>query len=141
MKPKHRRLFVVVLALSVLGAAAALVLNAFEENLVFFYSPTDLEQKPVPEGQAIRVGGLVEATDNCAVLRQSLPLPEILAWPYSSPLVVFPIRRSLSLYWLRVVYHFCLFPLSAIYCSTERLNRKALYLQFCILVSFFLKKS
>lgn len=60
MKPKHRRLFVVVLALAVLGAAAALVLNAFEENLVFFYSPTDLEQKPVPEGQAIRVGGLVE---------------------------------------------------------------------------------
>ncbi len=60
MKPKHRRLFVVVLALAILGAAAALVLNAFEENLVFFYSPSDLAQKPVPHGQAIRVGGLVE---------------------------------------------------------------------------------
>ena len=60
MKPKHRRLFVVVLALAVLGAATGLVLNAFEDNLVFFYSPSDLTQKPVPEGQAIRVGGLVE---------------------------------------------------------------------------------
>ena len=60
MKPKHRRLFVVVLALAVLGAAAALVLNAFEDNLVFFYSPSDLASKPVPEGQAIRLGGLVE---------------------------------------------------------------------------------
>jgi len=59
VKPKHRRLFVVLLALAVLGAAAALVLNAFEENLVFFYSPTDLAEKPVPPGQAIRVGGLV----------------------------------------------------------------------------------
>lgn len=61
MKPKHRRLFVVAAALLVLGAAAALVLNAFEDNLVFFYSPTDLVEKPVPKGQAIRVGGLVEA--------------------------------------------------------------------------------
>ena len=60
MKPKHRRLFVVVLALAVLGAAAALVLNAFEDNLVFFYSPSDLAVKAVPEGQAIRVGGLVQ---------------------------------------------------------------------------------
>ncbi len=60
MKPKHRRLFIVVLALAVLGAAAALVLNAFEENLVFFYSPSDLAAKPVPEGRAIRVGGLVQ---------------------------------------------------------------------------------
>ncbi len=60
MKPKHRRLFVVAAALIVLGAAAALVLNAFEENLVFFYSPTDLAEKPVPLGQSIRVGGLVE---------------------------------------------------------------------------------
>ncbi len=60
MKPKHRRLYVVALALLALGTAAALVLNAFEDNLVFFYSPTDLEQKPVAIGQAIRVGGLVE---------------------------------------------------------------------------------
>ncbi|MCB9930661.1 MAG: cytochrome c maturation protein CcmE [Alphaproteobacteria bacterium] len=60
MKPKHRRLWIVVLALVALGGAAALVLNAFEDNLVFFYSPTDLETKHVAVGQSIRVGGLVE---------------------------------------------------------------------------------
>jgi cytochrome c-type biogenesis protein CcmE len=60
MKPKHRRLYVVLLALLALGTAAALVLNAFEDNLVFFYSPSDLENKQVAVGQAIRVGGLVE---------------------------------------------------------------------------------
>ena len=60
MKPKHRRLFVVAAAVVVLGTASALVLNAFEDNLVFFYSPTDLVEKPVPKGQAIRVGGLVQ---------------------------------------------------------------------------------
>ena len=60
MKQKHRRLYIVFAALAALGIAAALVLNAFEENLVFFYSPTDLASKPVPTGQAIRVGGLVE---------------------------------------------------------------------------------
>lgn len=60
MKPKHRRLYVVALALLALGTAAALVLNAFEDNLVFFYSPSDLEQKQVAIGQSIRVGGLVE---------------------------------------------------------------------------------
>ena len=36
------------------------MLNAFEENMVFFYSPTDLTEKQVPRGQSIRVGGLVE---------------------------------------------------------------------------------
>ncbi len=60
MKQKHRRFYIVFAALAALGIAAALVLNAFEENLVFFYSPTDLASKPVPTGQAIRVGGLVE---------------------------------------------------------------------------------
>jgi cytochrome c-type biogenesis protein CcmE len=59
MKPKHRRLYIVVAALAALGIAAALVLNAFEENLVFFYSPSDLAEKPVPQDQYIRVGGLV----------------------------------------------------------------------------------
>ena len=59
MKAKHRRLYVVVLALMVLGIAAALVLNAVEDSLVFFYSPTDLTEKSVAAGQPIRIGGLV----------------------------------------------------------------------------------
>lgn len=60
MKPKTRRLYVVLLVLLVLGAATALVLNAVEDSLVFFYSPSDLAEKQVAPGQPIRIGGLVE---------------------------------------------------------------------------------
>jgi cytochrome c-type biogenesis protein CcmE len=60
VKPKHRRLFLVLAAMAALGGATALVLNAFEDSLVFFYSPTDLAEKPLVIGQPIRVGGLVK---------------------------------------------------------------------------------
>ena len=60
MKRKHKRLTFVVIALSLLGVAAVLVLTAFEENIVFFYSPTDIAEKNVAEGRRIRLGGLVE---------------------------------------------------------------------------------
>ena len=60
MTPKRRRLSIVVIGLVMLGTAAALVLTAFEDNLVFFFSPTDLQAKTVTAGQRIRVGGLVE---------------------------------------------------------------------------------
>ena len=60
MTRKRRRLYIVVAALSVLGLAAVLVLNAFEDSLVFFHSPSDLAEKPVPPGRTFRLGGLVE---------------------------------------------------------------------------------
>ena len=60
MKRKHRRLTFVAAGMILLGAAAALVLSAFEENLVFFYSPTDLAEKDLPDGRRFRLGGLVE---------------------------------------------------------------------------------
>lgn len=60
MTRKRQRLIVVLLALLLGGGATALVLNAFSDNLVFFYSPTDLETKPVPAGRSLRIGGLVE---------------------------------------------------------------------------------
>ncbi|MCG8357806.1 MAG: cytochrome c maturation protein CcmE [Kiloniellales bacterium] len=60
MKRKHRRLLFVGVGLLALGSAAALVLTAFEENLVFFYSPTDLQAAELPPGRALRLGGLVE---------------------------------------------------------------------------------
>ena len=59
MKPKRKRLYIVGLALLFLGAAAALVLTAFEDNIVFFYSPTDLAEKNVGPGRTVRIGGLV----------------------------------------------------------------------------------
>ena len=60
MKRKHKRLTFVVVALGLLGAAAGLVLSAFEENIVFFYSPTDVAEKRIAEDRRIRLGGLVE---------------------------------------------------------------------------------
>ena len=59
MKPRHKRLTLIVAGLAVLGVAAALVLSAFQENLVFFYSPSQIANQEVPKGKAFRVGGLV----------------------------------------------------------------------------------
>jgi len=61
MTRKRRRLYVVLGGLLLLGAVSALVLSAISDNLVFFYSPSDLQTKNVPDGRSIRIGGLVEA--------------------------------------------------------------------------------
>lgn len=60
MKRKHRRLMVVLTSLGLLGAAAALVLTAVEDSLVFFYTPTDLAERATPPETKFRLGGLVE---------------------------------------------------------------------------------
>ena len=60
MKRKHKRLSFVVLALLALTSAAGLVLTAFEDNIVFFHSPTEIAQKDIRPEQRLRVGGLVE---------------------------------------------------------------------------------
>ena len=60
MTPKRRRLTMVGLGLLMLAAATTLALNAFEDTLVFFYSPTDLIDKKTNPKKQIRVGGLVE---------------------------------------------------------------------------------
>ena len=60
MKRRHRRLAFIVLGLCGLGIAAALVLSAFQENLVFFFSPSQIAAKEAPVGRTFRVGGLVE---------------------------------------------------------------------------------
>ncbi len=60
MKRKHRRLSFVAVALLAIGAAAALVLTAFEDEIVFFYSPSDLAEQKTPPDRAFRLGGLVE---------------------------------------------------------------------------------
>ena len=59
MTRKRRRLLLLLLAMLGLGTATALVLTAFQDNLVFFYSPTDLLSRP-PGERALRIGGLVE---------------------------------------------------------------------------------
>jgi len=60
MKRKTRRLYFIGAGMLALAAAAALVLTAFEDNLVFFYSPSDLAAEKAPPGRAFRLGGLVE---------------------------------------------------------------------------------
>ena len=60
MKPRHKRLALVGVGLAGVGAIAALVLNAFESNLVFFYSPTQVASKEAPTQRVFRIGGLVQ---------------------------------------------------------------------------------
>ena len=60
MKPRARRFAWIAAGLVALGVAAALVLNAFQSNLVFFFSPSQVAAKEAPQGRAFRVGGLVE---------------------------------------------------------------------------------
>jgi len=60
MKARTRRIGWIVAGLAVLGVAAALVLNAFRSNLVFFFSPSQVAAHEAPQGRAFRIGGLVE---------------------------------------------------------------------------------
>ena len=60
MTRKRQRLIFVLLGLLMLSAATALVLSAFRQNIVFFFSPTDLLASPQPPGHDFRLGGLVE---------------------------------------------------------------------------------
>ncbi len=60
MKRKHKRLLFVLGGMAALGVAAGLIVSAFDENLVFFFSPSELQAKEVRPDQRIRIGGLVE---------------------------------------------------------------------------------
>ena len=61
MTRKQQRLGLLALGMVVLGGATALVLMAFNDNLVFFYSPSELKAKAVAADRRVRIGGLVEA--------------------------------------------------------------------------------
>ena len=60
MKPRSKRLIAIASGLAALGVATALVLNAFNSNLVFFFSPTQVAANEAPQGRSFRIGGLVE---------------------------------------------------------------------------------
>ncbi|MBI1943885.1 MAG: cytochrome c maturation protein CcmE [Betaproteobacteria bacterium] len=60
MKPRHKRLAAIVAGLALIVIAAALVLNAFRGNVVFFFSPSEVAAKAVPADSTFRMGGLVE---------------------------------------------------------------------------------
>jgi cytochrome c-type biogenesis protein CcmE len=61
MKPRHRRVALIVAGVAVLGIATALILSAFQKNLVYFYSPSQVVANEAPSDRLFRVGGLVEA--------------------------------------------------------------------------------
>ncbi|MBI1776548.1 MAG: cytochrome c maturation protein CcmE [Proteobacteria bacterium] len=60
MTRKRRRLLLLIIGMAFLGSATALVLTAFEDSLVFFYSPSEAMAKQVPPDRRFRLGGLVE---------------------------------------------------------------------------------
>jgi cytochrome c-type biogenesis protein CcmE len=60
MKPRTKRGLAIVTGLAVLAIASALVLNAFQSNMVFFFSPTQVAAKEAPRERSFRIGGLVE---------------------------------------------------------------------------------
>jgi cytochrome c-type biogenesis protein CcmE len=61
MTPKRKRLWLLLASLGGVGIAVALVLVSLSDNLVFFYSPTEIAAKPPAPDRRLRIGGLVEA--------------------------------------------------------------------------------
>ncbi len=60
MKPRHKKLTIIIVSVAALGLSATLVLDAFQSNLVFFFSPTQVAANEAPQGKSFRIGGLVE---------------------------------------------------------------------------------
>lgn len=60
MKPRHQRFALIAGGIVILGAATAFVLNAFQDNLVFFFTPTQISKGEAPKNKAFRVGGMVK---------------------------------------------------------------------------------
>lgn len=60
MKPRHKRLVLIGAGVATLGLAATLVLSAFQKNLVFFFTPTQILAGEAPKANNFRMGGMVE---------------------------------------------------------------------------------
>ena len=60
MKPRHKKLTIIIASVAALGLSATLVLDAFQSNLVFFFSPTQVAANEAPQDKSFRIGGLVE---------------------------------------------------------------------------------
>ncbi|HXV69497.1 MAG TPA: cytochrome c maturation protein CcmE [Nitrospira sp.] len=60
MTARQKRFAFIGLGLLVLGVVTVLVLNAFQSNLVFFFTPTQVANGEVPKGRSFRIGGMVE---------------------------------------------------------------------------------
>ncbi len=61
MKSRHKRFAMIAAGIALIGVAVALVLNAFQSNLVFFFTPSQIVANEAPFGRSFRVGGMVLA--------------------------------------------------------------------------------
>ena len=61
MKPRHMRMAMIGMGVAALAVCAALVLSAFRENLVFFFTPSQVAAGEAPRSASFRMGGMVEA--------------------------------------------------------------------------------
>ncbi len=90
MKPRHKRIAAIVIGVAALGAVTALVLQAFQENLVFFFTPTEVAASKAPQGRTFRIGGMVEKgsvkRDGVAVQFVVTDTAKTLAVVYNGPL-------------------------------------------------------
>jgi cytochrome c-type biogenesis protein CcmE len=60
VKPRHKRIAAIAFGVVALGVATALVLKAFDQNLVFFFTPSQVAANEAPQGRTFRIGGMVE---------------------------------------------------------------------------------
>lgn len=60
MKPRHKRIAMIVGALVAIGIAVALILNALNSNIALFVTPSEVAAGKAPSGQAFRIGGMVK---------------------------------------------------------------------------------
>jgi cytochrome c-type biogenesis protein CcmE len=60
MKPRQKRIAIIVGGLASLGIAAALLLNALDSNIALYVTPTEVAAGKAPQGKAFRIGGLVK---------------------------------------------------------------------------------
>ena len=61
MRTRYKRLMLVSVGIATLALAAWLVLSAFQKNLVFFFTPSQVFKGEAPQGRSFRIGGMVES--------------------------------------------------------------------------------
>ena len=59
MSPRKKKMLTLALAIAGLGLATALILTAFEKNLMYFYSPSEIAEGKAPDNRPFRIGGMV----------------------------------------------------------------------------------
>ncbi len=59
MTPRKKRILMVCMMIAGISVAALLILTAFEKNLMYFYSPTEIINGEAPQSRSFRIGGLV----------------------------------------------------------------------------------